>query len=65
MSKQQYALVPVELLKQLPNKEGIDEPITDPKEIAECERILKRMKKGIGVTKCKSIREFLEQMDKL
>lgn len=64
MGKQKYALVPVELLRQLP-KDGVDEPITDPKEIAECERILERMKKGIGVTKCKSVEEFLEKMDKL
>lgn len=47
MSKQQYALVPVELLKHLSIKDGVDEPITDPKEIAEMdERINKAEKEG-------------------
>ncbi|MDP4012943.1 MAG: hypothetical protein Q8R00_05050 [Candidatus Nanoarchaeia archaeon] len=61
MGKQQYALVPIELLKQLPSKEEVDEPIIDSKEIAECERILKTEK----TYTCKDTKDFLEQMDAL
>ncbi len=60
MSKQKYALVPVELLKHLSNKDGVDEPITDPKEIEECEKILKKEK----TYRC-TAEEFIEWMDKL
>lgn len=45
MSKQQYALVPIELLKHLSIKDGVDEPITDPKEIAEIDETINKAEK--------------------
>lgn len=60
MGKQQYALVPVERLKELRDLDGIDIPITNPKEIAEVDETIKKAEKE-GKIKTYTKEQFIKK----